>query len=55
MDLRLIHQQYLPDLDLSGCNNLSYVYIEDCNTIKELNLTGYANLRSVKITHCENL
>lgn len=55
MDLRLIHQQYLPDLDLSGCNNLSSVYIEDCNTIKELNLTGYANLRSVKITHCENL
>lgn len=54
-DLRLIHQQYLPDVDLSGCNNLSSVYIEDCNTIKELNITGYSNLRSVKITHCENL
>ena len=55
MDLKLIHQQYLPNLDLTGCNNLRSVYIEDCNTIKELNLSNYANLRSVKITHCENL
>lgn len=55
MDLRLIHQQYLPNIDLTGCNNLRTVYIEDCNTIKQLNLSGYANLRSVKITHCEGL
>lgn len=54
-DLRLINQQYLPELNVDDCNNLQTVYIQNCNNIKTINLSNYANLRSVKIINCNKL
>lgn len=54
-ELDLRHQPYLSQIDLTGCNNLQTVYIEDCDGYSSLDLTGYNNLQKVSIINCKNL
>lgn len=54
-ELDLRHQPYLQQIDLSGCNNLQTVYIEDCDGYSSLDLSGYNNLSKVSIINCKNL
>lgn len=54
-ELDLRHQPYLKQIDLTGCNNLQTVYIEDCDGYTSLDLSGYNNLQKVQIINCKNL
>lgn len=51
--LTISNQSFLEDLILAGCNELTEIIINNCNSLKNLNLP--VNVQTVKITNCETL
>lgn len=47
--------QFLNDINLNGCNNISSYTINNCPSIKEIDTTQYSNLKEIEINQCNNL
>lgn len=47
--------QFLIDIDLNGCENISEFYVNNCNKIEVINASSLMQLRSLSIENCKLL
>ena len=54
-NLNLIGQKYLPEIDLTGCDNLLTINVQECNEFDSFEITNLNNLETVQILNCTNM
>lgn len=51
----LSNQEFLETIDITGCDRLTNVVINDCRQLTTLNFSNLADLAAVTITNCPNI
>lgn len=52
---KLKNQHYLSDVDLTGCNFLNTIILQNCSAYKKLQINALPNITSISIAQCKSI